>query len=89
MWDALRSISIETLLLIGLFAASLFNAAMALRSRQRDRAATAVVRRVDAVLTVWAEHWGEPPEIVRPLLLQALQGASTGFTGPSMERKSV
>lgn len=72
MCEAIRSIGVDTLLVLGLVGASLFNTWMALRSRAHDREATAVVRRVDAVLTVWAEHWGDPPEVVRPLLLAAL-----------------
>jgi hypothetical protein len=32
-----------------------------------------MIRRVDRVLLVWAEHWGEPADCVKPLLLQAIK----------------
>lgn len=41
----------------------------------RDQELAVVVRRVDAVLRVWAEHWGEPADQVRPRLLDVFREA--------------
>lgn len=39
------------------------------KNAERDR----VMRRVDRVLRIWAETWGESPETVKQRLVQALQ----------------
>ena len=33
------------------------------------------------MLRVWAEHWGEPAENIKPLLLEALQERRRGWWG--------
>jgi hypothetical protein len=38
-----------------------------------DRRHESEMRTVHRVLVCWAEHWGDPPEIVKPKLLQALK----------------
>lgn len=32
----------------------------------------AMVHRIDRLLTVWAEHWGEAPDVMRSLLKDAM-----------------
>jgi hypothetical protein len=47
-----------------------------LRERRLEhdvREAAEVIRRVDRMLSVWAEHWGEPPALVKEKLLEALK----------------
>lgn len=41
-------------------------AALARKQRESER----VEAFVAAILTAWAEHWGEPPDQVKPILLQ-------------------
>lgn len=72
MVETIRSLGVDTILVLGLLIAGAFQALMTIRNRAHDREAMTMVRRVDAVLTVWAEHWGDPPDVVRPLLLKAL-----------------
>jgi len=37
-----------------------------------DAEARSTLRRVDAVLTIWADYWGEPPDVVKRRLREAL-----------------
>lgn len=63
---------------IGLFwfllvpSALLFNIVAQRFAARRDRQVERVLRRIDRVLVVWAESWGEPPDIVRKKLLNAV-----------------
>lgn len=45
-----------------------YTTAMQRRSRHREERIERVVRRVDAMLTVWANHWGEPAADVKEQL---------------------
>ena len=47
-------------------------------ARRRDMQKDRVLRRIDAFLTVWATHWGEPPEAVKPKLMEILEGRKSG-----------
>ncbi len=55
-----------------------FHAIVMVITMQEDRELRRVVRRVDAVLTVWAQEWGHDPAAMRSKLLDALRkhGAS-------------
>lgn len=43
--------------------------------RKQDEEFNRILRRVDAVLVVWAETWGEPAEVVKERLLGAIRDA--------------
>lgn len=62
------------LLFLFLVFASAYNVYAALKSRTRESEIGLTIRRVDSMLTVWAEHWGEPPDQVKAKLREALQG---------------
>jgi hypothetical protein len=58
--------------LLALTAAILYSTVAQWINKHRQERVEVFVRRVDGMLCTWAEHWGEPAEIVRPLLLKAI-----------------
>lgn len=65
---------------IGLFwftlvpAALIFNIVSQRLAARRDRQVERVLRRIDRVLVVWAENWGEPIDVVKSKLREAIHG---------------
>lgn len=59
--------------LLALTFAIFYSAIKSWAATRREVQTEMAIRRVDRVLTIWANHWGEPPEIVKPLLLNALK----------------
>ena len=48
-----------------------FNVTMQVRARKREHEMTQLLHRVDRVLTIWAETWGEPAADVKARLREA------------------
>jgi len=63
-------------LLMAVFALLLLHVFVGFKVRWQTLELEATMRRVEMVLVVWAEHWGEPVEVVKPLLLQALEAGA-------------
>lgn len=45
------------------------------QARRRDEELAKMLRRVDAAMSVWVTHWGEPADKVKPILVAALRQA--------------
>jgi hypothetical protein len=59
--------------LLALTAAILYSTLAQWINKGRQTRIEGFVRRVDGMLCTWAEHWGEPAEVVRPLLLKVIE----------------
>lgn len=51
------------------------NIAVEMRAQRHRRELARTLARVEAFLTVWATHWGEPDRDVRELLMQIVRKA--------------
>lgn len=68
--------TMPALLMVALVVAFVLHVYLYRQVAQRDREIMRLVRQVNALLNIWAAHWGEPAETVRPLLLQVLRGSA-------------
>lgn len=55
------------------------------RQRQAERATAFVA----AILTAWAEHWGDPPETVKPILLRIVYDPQYASSTPKDDPPQV
>lgn len=60
-------------LFIILVGASVYSALRQWRDSGRDQRTEQCIQRVDLMLCTWAEHWGQPADVVRPLLMKAIE----------------
>ena len=42
-------------------------------ARRRDYDMARVIHRIDDMLTAWAQHWGAPPEEIKPILAAIIE----------------